>query len=206
MNNHIPKAKLRQSSIFIFVLLSACVMWGCSFSSLETKVAPTPAGKINYCMNDSSVLCIVSFGVDNQNNMVINLTAPDSNFQLFYIDINDGGQITKYECQKVAGFPKSVYCVGPRVNLGDAVDISAYSQSGNTLIAQGTFIINALALPTAAIVRATPTFTSSPVTATITKTLTPTPTFGLTSTPGTRTATPDVTPTRTPTLESYSYP
>lgn len=217
MNKQRMRPSPRERKI-LFLFLSACFLFGCGLTARLEKPTPTPGEKINYCMNDSSTLCVVSFGSDDQNNMVINFMSPDVNFPDIRLQAGTGDQFNTYTCQKVTDFPNSIYCIGPRVPLGSALQIDIYTEDGTTLLAQGTFVVNGLALPTAILVNSTATLsdTSVPVRA---KTPTRTPYVFPSSTQkpgGTRTATPRVSPTptsktRTPvsptaTTESDTYP
>lgn len=201
-SNHASKAR-RQN--ILFLLLGVGFLFGCGLASRAERAAPTPGAKINYCMNDSSKLCVVSFGSDDQNNMIINLMTPDPDSPEIYISAGTGDSFDTYACQKVDGFPNNIYCTGPRVPLGSALQINVYTQDEKTLLAQGTFLVNALALPTAVLVNSTATQSDAPV-VTRTKTpaatrVTPSPTQ---SARGTRTATPRGSATAA--TESYTYP
>jgi hypothetical protein len=53
-----------------------------------SSVAPTPSAaappaKLVYCSNEGSKPCVVSFGVDVRDNMLINLLLPDLSFPAF---------------------------------------------------------------------------------------------------------------------------
>ncbi len=198
MNKQRTMSSPRERNI-LFLLLSACFLLSCGLISRLEKPTPTPGEKINYCMNDSSELCVVSFGSDDQNNMVINFMSPDVNFPDIRLQAGTGDQFNTYTCQKVTDFPNSIYCIGPRVPLGSALQINIYTDNGTTLLAQGIFVINGLALPTAVLVNSTATQIETPV-PTRAKTPTRTPYVFPSSTQrpgGTRTATPRVSPTPT---------
>ncbi len=215
--NNVSKALFQKRNI-LFLLLSTSFLLGCGLTSRLEKATSTPGGKINYCMNDSSTLCVVSFGSDDRNNMVINLVTPDSDAPEIYISAGAGDSFNTYACQKVDGFPNNIICTGPRVPLGSALQINVYTLDEKILLAQGTFLVNALALPTAVLVNSTATQSGESVltpvkTSTAARRATPTSTR---SVRGTTTATPRVsaTPTsktRTPVsptaaTESYTYP
>jgi hypothetical protein len=156
------------------VLLFAIAIF---FTSREQKASgnetPTP-GKvrvITLCDEDASGLCVVSFGADNRNQMVINFKLPRIKYPLFYVQVEYGEIRETYPCQVVEAVPTSVYCSGPRTPLGQAIHIKALRVDGDTLLAEGDFVVSAIALPTLPVPE---TVTLTPE-ATLIVTATPTP-------------------------------
>ncbi len=178
------------------------------FGPSESADSQTPA-EIPYCDANPAVLCIVSFGANSQNRMVINFYKPDLSVPDFYVTVRHRETASVYECRTVEDIPTNIYCGGERIPLEDTIDIEVYSINDDTLIAKGTFVITAYALATAPIVTVIATnLTTSPVvtpshpsqTTTSTPVITRTNTPKVTSTPFTK------TPTRTPTTNSYPNP
>jgi hypothetical protein len=162
------------SAIVITIMLvsGACNLF--SFTKLQTT--PRPVIDIPYCDVDHSTLCIVSFGIDINNRMLVNFVKPDPSFPNFYLKIQHADITGTYECQTVKDTPTSIYCSGDRTPLGDPVNIEVYSSDKDQLIARGTFLIAAFALPTQIIV--SPTATSlDTATATVPANSTITPTL-----------------------------
>ena len=143
--------------------------------------------EVTSCDVDASGLCVVSFGVDNVNRMVINFQLPNANFAEFYVKAHHGEEVSVYPCQVVVDVPTSVYCTGARTPLGEAIDIEVYTTNGDVLIARGTLIVSAVALPTTINVTISPTGGATTPTGTVilpaTEFVDSTPTFGPTSTP-----------------------
>jgi hypothetical protein len=127
--------------------------------------------QITLCDDDASGLCVVSFGADNRNQMVINFKLPRIKYPIFYLQVEYGGIRETYPCQVVEAVPTSVYCSGPRTPLGQAIHIKAFRVDGDTLLAEGDFVVSAIALPTLPVPE---TVTLTPE-ATLTPAVTPTP-------------------------------
>jgi hypothetical protein len=196
------------SLIAIILSITACSL---SFVNQDSSKTATSQAipEIPYCDTDSSVLCVISFGIDTKNQLLVNFYKPKTSIPDFYLKIRYDEIEDTYKCQAVKDFPSYIYCSGKQIPLEEQVDIEVYSTGDDALIARGTFVISALAVATPVIVSAT---VGTPVT--------PQPTFALptqtafnprtptrgTGTPGTPTGTPATrtrTPTRTPTV---SYP
>lgn len=184
--------------------LLACItlgtLLGRFLSEREREVPPTAiVTDITACDVDDSVLCVVSFGADSVNRMVINFQVPSEDYGDFYVKVRYEETVSVYPCQAVEDIPTSVFCTGERVPLGETIDMQVYSTEGDMLLAQGKLIVAAIALPTAAQMTITPTETITSTPGPETPTLESTPTLEVTpGTPPTR-----KTPTRTPTPGGY---
>ncbi len=191
---------------------------------LYLKLRPQPPSNnppptdLTYCNQGQTELCVVSFGADNANRMLINFVLPDPSFPAFYVKVQHNDGVGQYDCKGIQDFPTNVYCAGDRTPLGDPITIEVYSNDKNVLLAQGNFVVSAIALPTAVMdIIPTPTaltamqeFTaavSTPGTvAVFTNTFVPpvspsqTPIFTPSATSATQqpTRTPTLTPTRVP--------
>ncbi len=179
--------------------LLACItlgtLLGRFLSERERDVTPMPlVTGITACDVDPSVLCVVSFGADNVNRMVINFQLPSEDYGDFYVKVRYEEAVSVYPCQTVQDIPTSVFCTGDRVPLGQVIDVQVYSTDGDALLAQGKLIVGAIALPTAAQMTVTPTETITPTPGPETPTLESKPTIEVSpGTPSSR-----KTPTRTP--------
>jgi hypothetical protein len=114
----------------------------------QEEAAPVDVPEVTLCDTDASGPCVVSFGTDNLNRMVINFQMPDEDYPPFYVKVNHGETSGRYECQTVEEIPTSVYCTGPRTPLGDPIDIQLVAIDGDKLLAEGKFVVSAIALPT----------------------------------------------------------
>jgi len=147
--------------------------------------------EVTLCDVDARDLCVVTFGIDTTDHMVITFQLPNADYPAFYVKGSNKGTENTYQCQAAEALPTSVYCTGVRTPLGEAIDIEVYTTDGDLLLARGTIMISAMVLSTpvnfaamsAGTIIATPTSLSSPV-ATIQTLPTPTVVFTFTPTPG----------------------
>jgi hypothetical protein len=150
-----------------------------------------------YCNSNNDKPCIESFSVDADGNMLVNIITPASSYPEFYLTISNDTLVNKYECQKVEDFPTNVYCTGPEMYPGEALQFTLIAVQDDTVLAEGKFAIIGLLLP-----NPNPETTETPAltgtaggtgtvqpnatsTAIFLQTLTPSPTLrpGITSTP-----------------------
>lgn len=144
--------------------------------------------EITLCDVDASELCVVTFGTDSPDSMIITFQLPDADYPLFYVKASNRGIANTYPCTVVTDMPTGVNCSGARTRLGEYIDIEVYTIEGDTLIAQGRFIITALMRATA--VNSTQT-TAIPSQSTSTPAVVPSPLTPVTSTPTPGTAYPN---------------
>ena len=144
--------------------------------------------EITLCDMDARDLCIVTFGVDNTDHMVITFQLPNADYPAFYVNGSNKGKENTYQCETAEAIPTSVYCTGIRTPLGEAIDIEVYATDSDLLMARGTVMVSAMVLSTSANFASisgsnivTPTPLSSPLS--IIQTV-PTPTVVFTPTPG----------------------
>jgi len=100
--------------------------------------------EISQCNEAASDLCVVTFGLDDQDNMVIHFQLPKADYPLFYINASNRGNVNTYSCEVVTAEPTNVFCRGIRTPLGEYIDMEIYTVDGDTLIAQGKFLISSL--------------------------------------------------------------
>jgi hypothetical protein len=208
--------------IFLIAWFSVLTMFVRNF--LESRESKDPvAVDLTLCDQDASDLCVVTFGADSQNLMVIHFQLPNEGYPEFYAKATNRGKTNLYSCEVdeveavdepwvdkaetdetkvIETAPTRVYCTGVRTPLGETIDIEVYTIDKDKLIARGTFLVSAIAVvtpisqPTSTLSgEETPTFVPSP-TEDIVPTFsefTPSPTQG------------ELTPTPTPTLDT-GYP
>lgn len=136
MNNKLlPKIAFFISFIAVGACSYATLPWSPLSSSNKSLI------NVTYCGDNPSGLCVISFGLDSQGRMLLNFITPQASFPDFYVIIKRLKKDNKYECQKVSGFPTSVYCIGNQMPLGEKVDLDVYSTSQGDLIAKGNLTI-----------------------------------------------------------------
>ncbi len=147
--------KIKQKRLFIILgaaaitLLLVLVVSTYIFNKAENS-GETIVTKLTLCDLDSSELCVVTFGANNLNRMVINIQLPNADYPGFYIKGKNRGIINVYSCETISDFPTSAYCTGTRTPLGESIELEVYSTDGDTLLAHGTFIVSAILLSTPA--------------------------------------------------------
>ena len=60
---------------------------------------------LTLCDEDASDLCIVTFGADNQNRMVIHFQLPDADYPTFYVKATNRGTTNMYSCEVAEATP-----------------------------------------------------------------------------------------------------
>lgn len=187
------------------IALAWCAVAAFAFSKWRSanQGADVSVTDVTACDVDASGLCVVSFGVDNVNRMVINFNLPSADFAAFYVKAHYGAEtVSVYPCQVVASAPTSVFCTGARTPLGEVIELEVYATDGDVLLARGALMVAAVALPTTINVSSTPTggtespTSAAPATGPVGPTRTATPIF----------STPTLRPTSTPTVGGYSNP
>jgi hypothetical protein len=112
------------------------------------KAAPEttlePVLKISYCGAEPEELCILSFGRDAEENMVVNIFSPNRKFPDFYLKIKRVTGESLYECEKDKEVRTSVFCYGDMVNLQEKMEVSLFSKKNDSVLAMGNFTLNAI--------------------------------------------------------------
>jgi hypothetical protein len=190
----------RKRLLLAVAVVSGVLLWLFSASvyliivrpRLEAADSAPPAAELAYCEADAEALCVVSFGADQNDRMLINFKLPYPTYPLFYVHAQYAGTTGEYDCRVVEDFPESAYCSGPRIPLGEVIAVEVLSARTDALLARGVFVVSAIGLPTPASVQQTATR------ATVVRSTPP----EFTQTPG-ETSTPSITPTETPPPEAY---
>jgi hypothetical protein len=144
--------------------------------------------KLGYCNPGGVKPCLVSFSLDAENRMLVNLLIP-AGYADFYMTISGESEENQYECKKLEEFPTHVTCTGKPMYPGAKLHFTLISTATGQTFAKGDFTMIGLLLPT--------TVAESTETPVTTETVEPTasPTSFLL-----------VLPTRTPPATPSSYP
>lgn len=106
-----------------------------------------PLPSLGYCSTGQVGPCILSFNLDLDGKMVINIltnrSSPD-----FYLKIKRDEIENTYDCQRTKGFLNTVSCTGETVPLGVAFQFLILSTNEDILLAEGRFQVIGLALAT----------------------------------------------------------
>lgn len=144
----------------------------------DTKNNPVPQiTDITLCDQDPRELCIVTFGANGPDRMVINFQSPAEDYPLFHVKGSNRGVIYEYPCTVAEEVPTSVYCAGPRTPLGEYIEIEVYSVAENSLLARGKIFVSAVMVWTPSGIMDTPSPDDSLTATAATGTTIPTETF-----------------------------
>lgn len=184
--------------VLVLLIVLGVLAWRNLFAGSRSPAETgtnVPVLELTYCNGNQVKPCVVSFSVDSDGNMLINLLLPDVPFPDFYLKIAQANGDILYKCLRVKDSPNNAYCTGEKLPPGVAMHLMILSSDDDTLLADGTLPIIGLAFPTLGIV--TPTFANTPteLPATLT-TASPTPTM----------ISKKVTPKPTQTKPSYPNP
>ena len=147
--------------------------WTAAQSQLSQRA---PVLELTNCNPKDIPPCVVSFGIDSDGNMLVNLLIPDSFSPDFYLKIVRNTGEARYKCQMVENFPTNFYCVGEKLPPGGVLQFMLISSEDGALLAKGDISILGLAFPTLGIELTTlsPTVTEESVLDLFTKTPAPT--------------------------------
>lgn len=115
-----------------------------SFSRTES----VPSVEATLCDEDASGLCVVSFGANSLNRMVIYFRLPGEEYPLFYAKARNRDVVSVYTCDVDHADATLVRCTGVRTPLGETIELEIYTTDEDKLIARGTFLVSAIAIST----------------------------------------------------------
>ena len=195
------------------VLICAVLASGISGWVRGRQAVPSVPGVLTRCAEGVGGLCVVSFGADMFNHMLIELHLPEEDYPPFYLMVTDSLGSRRFTCSSTRASPLTATCTGERSALGETLEIQVFARRGDALLAQGSMRLYAIALPTTinltimpeelspepletatAFIPPEPASTLTP-TSTLIPSVTFTPTVTGTITPPTPTHTPTKTPT-----------
>jgi len=173
----------------IVILALLALAWRIvSLQKAASEAVPEPVIKIGYCGAEPEELCVLSFGRDVDENMVVNIFSPDRKLPTFYLKIKRAAGESVYECEKDKEVQTNVFCYGDMVNLQEKMEVSLIAKADERLIVAGGFTLKAILISESsfaessggtssleATVGETPTFTGSSNTLDVTPTPTQTP-------------------------------
>jgi hypothetical protein len=148
--------------LFILAVFLALVVFGSiillkQWNSRQAETGQRqPLQGLSYCSSIQSRPCILSFSIDADENMVINLLM-ERRATNIYLKVKQEKRETIYKCQKVEGFSTSLACTGEKLPVGEALSFVIVSTEEDVALAEGTFPIIGLAIATPEIF-VTPTF------------------------------------------------
>lgn len=143
----------RKKLVIVISMFAILIMTGIGFLFTRLKNNQPQAhprvlvSSLGYCNSDSIKPCIVSFSVDGDGNMLINIITPTWYYPAFYLTISNDSIKNTYECHKVTGFPTNLYCTGAQMYPGEAFQFNLIAIKEVRVLAEGKIAIIGLLLP-----------------------------------------------------------
>lgn len=134
--------------ILVLIVVGSLFLFNDRSSDTIAPMLDGPVSKLAYCTDEQVKPCVVSFSIDVNNQMLVNLLLPDTSLPDFYVQIAQGGSNISYECKRVVAAPNNVYCVGEKLSPGEVLYVTLVSIKDNTLLAGGNLSIIGLSFPT----------------------------------------------------------
>ncbi len=129
----------------VIVLALLALTWRIvSLQKAASEFDFAPVLKIGYCGAEPEELCVLSFGRDVDENMVVTVFVPDRKFPAFYLKIGRAVGENVYECEKDKEVRTYVFCYGDMVNLQERMEVSLFSLEDDHVLAVGQFTLKAL--------------------------------------------------------------
>jgi hypothetical protein len=94
-----------------------------------------------YCFSPAS-LCVISFGRDNADNMLIIVKNNIPDLAEFYTKIKQTDSTDLYSCQKVQFTSDIYYCLGKQISDGTTITMDIYSKNNDRLVASGSLLVS----------------------------------------------------------------
>jgi hypothetical protein len=132
--------------IVVIILLAVAAGGWTTLRWVSSEAVIDPILKISYCGADPEALCVLSFGRDLDEHMIINLFVPDRKFPEFYLKIKRAAAESIYMCVKNSEVPTSVYCSGELIGLQEKMEINLISKEDDHLMAAGKLTLLAVLL------------------------------------------------------------
>lgn len=141
--------------VVLVVVIFASVLGYEEWKSRQARTGQRePLQRLGYCAPGQVKPCILSFSLDPNGDMLINLlterSVPD-----FHLEVRREAGTTAYQCHKTGRFSTSVLCSGRVMPVGETLQFVILSKQDDSLLAEGQLPIIGLAL-------ATPEFAATP--------------------------------------------
>jgi hypothetical protein len=114
----------------------------------SNETGESPVVEATLCDEGASDLCIVNFGANSLNRMVIHFQLPSEGYAAFYVKATNRETVSVYTCEVDESVPTNAYCTGLRTPLGETIDLEVYTTDEDKLIARGMFLVSAIAIST----------------------------------------------------------
>lgn len=106
-----------------------------------------PLPGVGYCSSRQTRPCILSFNLDAEGGMLINILVEASSPD-FYMKVRSPEGEQTYECKRARKYSIYVTCAGESMPVGETLSFRMISPETNLTLAEGSFAIIGLALAT----------------------------------------------------------
>jgi hypothetical protein len=135
---------------------------GCSVSQ-RARVGPTATPlPLSRCAQASGILCIATFGMMPQDQMLIAVTAPVGGLSDIRLRVTHRGIASDFPCVASPDYPDSFNCTGPQVALGSTIRIEVLAAGADAVVASGDFFLAGFGIPTVQLETPPPPVTAYP--------------------------------------------
>ena len=100
------------------------------------------------CAEASGILCIGTFGMMPQDQMLIEVTTPVGGLSDIRLRVTHLGMVSEFSCLASPDFPDSFNCTGPQVPLGSTLRIEVLAAGADAVVARGDFFLAGFGIPT----------------------------------------------------------
>lgn len=142
----------RGRSYFAVLALMALAATACSLGPLQLlsrgNATPQPEIALRRCDEAVDVLCILSFGIEPPDQMIVVLLTSPGLPEDLEVVVTRSDKPATYNCEPTAGNASVLACTGPALPLGSRVLIAVRSPAAKVLLASGEFVLTAFAMPT----------------------------------------------------------
>jgi hypothetical protein len=132
-------------ALFILLVLGLGLL---SMKKKDRESSGPPVAEITWCYENTSGLCLVSFGADSTDRMLMNFKLPNLDYPKFYVKGLNKDVANVYSCEMDQIDQTSVQCAGVRTPLGETIDVEVYLTDSDLLYARGRFVVSTLLVST----------------------------------------------------------
>lgn len=130
------------------LLLASCTIGPVRISIPRRATPPPPLIALRWCEQARDVLCILSFGLEPPDRMVIVLLAAPGMPTDLEARALWNGMSGSYPCDPALTEATVLSCIGPLIALGSSVHLEVVSASDKSVLASGDLALKGIALPT----------------------------------------------------------
>jgi len=178
LSNLSPRQRLIVDGILFLVLMVLVVVVDLNQKHTEPQekpIQPASVSTLAYCHEEQDGLCVVSFDIDDDGNMLVNILLDDLSYPRFMLQVLRDGLSIPYECRNSEASFYHVVCIGPQMPPGGVLHFILISTRDESILAEGDLSIIGLGFPTLGVVTVTP-FPTATTTPNATESITPVPT------------------------------